>query len=120
MCSSDLLNKLSQVVAHNQLSETETEAKLYQARILVSLGANDPAYLSRATASYAIAASSESPSRFADAALNEGKVLLRRHLRNMLGQEEWRQAVVLRKRYPQIRHENDREMASGIAQAYIR
>ncbi len=114
------LDKLSQVVAHNQLSETETEATLYQARILVSLGVNDPAYLPRATASYAIAASSESPSRFADAAHNEGKKLLRRHIRTLLEQEEWLQAVVLWKRYPQIRPANDRKLAFGIAQAYIR
>jgi TolA-binding protein len=114
------LNKLSQIVAHNQLSETETEAKLYQARILMKLGMNDAAYLSRATASYAIAASSESPSRFADAARNEGKKLLRRHIRNMLEQKEWLQAVVLWKRYPQIRPANDRKLAFGIAQAYIR
>lgn len=114
------LDELSQVVAHNQLSETETEATLYQARILMKLGMDDPAYLSRAVASYAIAASSESPSEFADAALGEGKKLLRRHIRNTLEQQDWLQAVVLWKRYPQIRPANDRKLAFGIAQAYIR
>jgi TolA-binding protein len=115
-----VLDKLSRVVANNQLSETETEAKLYQARILVRLGVNDAAYLSRATASYAIAASSGSPSRFADAARSEGKELLRRHIRNTLEQKQWLQAVVLWKRYPQIRPANTRKLAFGIAQAYIR
>jgi predicted Zn-dependent protease len=115
-----VLYKLSQVVANNQLSETETEAMLYQARILVRLGVNDAAYLSRATASYAIAASSESSSRFADAARSEGKELLHRHIRNTLEQKQWLQAVVLWKRYPQIRPANSKKLAFGIAQAYIR
>ncbi len=114
-----VLNKISRLVANNQLSENETEAVLYQARILVRLGEHDVAYLSKATASYAIAASSESPSRFADAARSEGKELLHRHIRNMLEEKKWLQAVVLWKRYPQIRPENSKKLAFGIAQAYI-
>ncbi|ATX78589.1 Tetratricopeptide repeat-containing protein [Mariprofundus aestuarium] len=116
----ELLDKLSRIVANNQLSEIEIEATLYQARTLVRLGANDPAYLSRATASYAIAASSESPSRFVDAARSEGKELLGRHIQSTLEQKQWLQAVVLWKRYPQIRPEKSQKLAFGIAQAYIR
>ena len=114
-----VLDKLSQVVANNQLSGTETEATLYQARILARLGMNDAAYLSRATTSYAIAASSEFPSIFADAARSEGKELLRRHIRSALKQKQWLQAVVLWKRYPQIRPANSEKLAFEIAQAYI-
>jgi len=113
------LDKLSKIVAYNQLSEAEAEAKLYEARILARLGRSDPAYLSMATASYAIAASSEPPSKYSEAAQKEGKKIIRRHMRNTLEQKEWLQAVVLWKRYPQIRPENDRKLAFGIAQAYI-
>jgi thioredoxin-like negative regulator of GroEL len=114
-----VLHKLSQLVGGNQLSETEIEAMLYQARILVRLGVNDDAFLTRATSSYAIAASSGSPSRFADAAHSEGQELLHRHIQNTLEQKQWLQAVVLWKRYPQIRPANSRKLAFGIAQAYI-
>ena len=40
-------------------------------------------------------------------------------MRNLIEQKEWLQAVVLWKRYPQIRPANDRKLAFGIAQAYI-
>ncbi|ATX82924.1 Tetratricopeptide repeat-containing protein [Mariprofundus ferrinatatus] len=113
------LQKFSRLVASNQLSEVETEATLYQARILARLGEGDAEYMTRATASYAIAASYESPSRFADAARSEGKELLGRHILNMLEKEQWLQAVVLWKRYPQIRPERSQQLAFGVAQAYI-
>lgn len=113
------LDKLSQIVASNQLSEIETEAKLYEARILVKLGVNEAAYLSKAAASYAIAVSTGSQSKFADAARSEGKELLSRHIQNTLERKEWLQAVVLWKRFPQIRPVNTRKLAFGIAQAYI-
>ena len=114
-----VLNEFSLLAASNQLSEVEGEAVLYKARILLKLSAHDEAYLSEATAAYAIAAAGLS-SRFSEAARHEGSDLLARHMQKLLQQEQWLPAVVLWKRYPQLRPADSKKLAFSIAQAYIR
>ena len=114
-----VLDEFSQLAANNQLSEVESEAMLYKARILMKLSQDDEAYLSEATAAYAIAAAGLS-SRFAKAARREGRDLLAGHVEKLLQEKQWLPAVVLWKRYPQIRPADSRKLAFGIAQAYIR
>ncbi len=137
---------LSNLASKNQLSDIETEAQLYQARLWGRLGRSDPEYSNRALAFYALAASAENAG-FVAPAQKEGAILLNMQLHKLLAQQQWLNAVVLWKRYPQLRpdkgcpsHTNhasgffhtgqtrarcegqvqtDR-LAFGIAQAYIR
>lgn len=115
-----MLTRFSQMAVNNQLSEIEAEAMLYKARILMKLSRHDETYLAEATASYAIAAAAGFRSRYVDDARSEGKKLLVRHIERALEQEEWLQAVVLWKRYPQLRPEQAKQLAFGIARAYAR
>ena len=111
-----VLEEMSLLASNNQLSEIETEAMLYRARLLVRLSGQDESILAEATSAYAIAATGLS-SRFALAARREGRELLSRHLESLLRQEQWLQAVVMWKRYPQIRPANSKKLAFGVAQA---
>lgn len=115
-----LLDKFSLMAVNNQLSVVETEAMLYQARIQMKLSADDDAYLARATASYAIAAASGFRTQYAKAARSEGRKLLARHIEKELEKQQWLQAVVMWKRYPQLRPAKAQKLAFGIARAYIR
>ena len=114
-----LLAKFATMAVNNQLSIIETEAMLYQARIQLRLSEDDDTYLAKATSSYAIAAASGFQTPYADIARNEGRKLLAKHIANELEREQWLQAVVLWKRYPQLRPANAKKLAFGIAQAYM-
>jgi len=129
---------LSDLASKNQLSDIETEAQLYQARLWVRLGRANPESSNRALAFYALAASAEN-AYFVASAQKEGALLLNTQLHKLLAQQQWLNAVVLWKRYPQLRPDKscsshtkhasesmcegqkktDR-LAFGVAQAYIR
>jgi len=115
---SQALTTLSNLASTHQLTEIEAEAQLYQAELLVRLSHADAKYLDRAIYFYALVAASENPS-FVDSALKEGPILLGERLHTLLEQEQWLQAVLLWKRYPQLRPAKADKLSFGIAQAYI-
>jgi len=118
-----LLNKaiatLSIRASKNQLSGIETEAQLDQAKLWARLGRFDPKYSDRALAFYALAASAEHTG-FAAPAQKDGSILLTKRLNELLARRRWLKAVVLWKRYPQLRPEKSDRLSFDIAHAYMR
>ncbi len=108
---------IDQLAAANQLSDIEAEARLDQARLLARLSADDAKQLDDAIAYYAIAAASVQPD-IVPVATREGTALLDKRLHGLLAQGAWLQAVLLWKRYPQLRPGQDTMLAFGIAGAY--
>jgi len=109
---------LSNLASRHQLSEIETEAQLYQAELSTRLGQSEATYLDRALAFYALAASSEHPGLSATA-YTSGSILLSKQLHALLDKQQSLKAVVLWKRYPQLRPKKEHKLSFGIAQAYI-
>jgi len=113
-----LLGTLAHLAATNQLSDIEAEAQLYQARIMMRLTVTDHEWTDQAIVYYALAASSEFQA-FASDAKNEGTKLLQQRLQGLLAEDEWLQAAVLWKQYPQLHPYRSEQLAFGIARAYI-
>lgn len=110
---------LDQLAAVNQLSDVEAEARLDQARLLARLGSSDPKQDDNALAYYAIAAASTQPD-VVPVAIRAGTALFTRRLRTLLDNRKRLRAVLLWKRYPQLRPNHARQLAFRIAQAYSR
>lgn len=117
-----MLHTLASVSATNQMSDIETEAQLYEARILVHLAKLDDKQRGkmddRAIGLYALAASS-THKRFAAPAVKEGSALLQQRLQENLDHQRWLQAVVLWRRYPQLRSGYGPRLSFAIAHAYM-
>lgn len=117
-----ILRTLTRISAANQMSDIETEAQLYQARILAHLAGLDEKQQGkiddRAIGLYALAAAS-SRQRFALPAVKEGSALLRQRLHETLDHQQWLQAVVLWRRYPQLRSGAGPRLSFAIAHAYM-
>lgn len=110
---------LDHLAAVNQLSDVEAEARLDQGRLLARLGGSDPKQDDNAIAYYAIAAASGQMD-IVPVARRAGTALFTRRLRNLLDKQEWLRAVLLWKRYPQLRPDHARQLAFRIARAYSR
>jgi len=111
------ISTLSNLAAANQLSEIEAEAQLYQAQLLVRLSHTDAKHLDHAIAYYALVATSDH-ANFVTPARKDGSNLLNNRLHELLEQEQWLQAILLWKRYPQLRPAKAKKLSFGIAQAY--
>jgi len=111
------VHALDQLAASNQLSDVEAEARLGQARLLTRLGAADPKRLDDAIAYDAMVAASVQAD-IVPVATREGTALMDKRLHALLDQHAWLQAVLLWKRYPQLRPGQDTMLAFGIAGAY--
>jgi len=115
---SQALTTLSNLASTHQLTDIEAEAQLYQAQLLVRLSHTDSKYIDRAIYLYALVVASENPA-FVDTALEDGSILLGERLHTLLEQRDWLQAVLLWKRYPQLRPAKADKLSFRIAQAYI-
>lgn len=120
----DTLMQLSNLARNNQLSDIEAEAWLDQAHLLTGMGKQQAdikkrsSILKRALENYALVAASDYPV-FASDARAEGTILLHKIVSQLLQQQAWFQAVILWRRFPQLRSVKNRKMMFAIAQAYI-
>jgi len=118
------LTQLSNIASNNQLSNLEAEAWLDQARLLTGMGKyrtekkDRPFIPERALENYALVTASDYPA-FASRAQVEGRMVLRKTVRHLLQQQAWLQAVVLWRRFPQLRPANDEKLMLDIAHAYM-
>ncbi len=140
------LKSLAEIARENQLSDIEAESWLDQARLLASTGERKENIKGRRSASsairrlgsnnqeskslsgnraelalenYALVATSEQPP-FTSIGRAEGKFFLSKRLRELLQRKFWLQAVLLWRRFPQLRPGNSRKLAFNVAQAYMR
>ena len=137
------LKLLATMARENQLSDIEAESWLDQARLLAGAGKQrasvkgqapgavlqpdiqNPTSKSmsgnrqeRALENYALVATSEQPA-WTSIARAEGQTLLSKRLRKWLQGKSWLQAVLLWRRFPQLRPEGDQRLVFNVAQAYM-